>query len=111
MTTISVAGAEIDTRHYIGGQRVSSAETFTNTSPIDGTFLGEISRGGQAEADAAVAAARAAFPAWASSQARRLDRREQRDSLPARDHGQRFAAAFTPPRCDASRGDEHSFLR
>ena len=66
MTTISVAGAEIDTRHYIGGQRVSSAETFTNTSPIDGTFLGEISRGGQAEADAAVAAARAAFPAWAA---------------------------------------------
>ncbi|MEG0161321.1 MAG: aldehyde dehydrogenase family protein, partial [Aurantimicrobium sp.] len=66
MTTISVAGAEIDTRHYIGGQRVSSAETFTNTSPIDGTFLGEISRGGQAEADAAVAAARTAFPAWAA---------------------------------------------
>ena len=66
MSTISVAGVEIDTRHYIGGQRVSSAETFTNTSPIDGTFLGEFSRGGQAEADAAVAAARAAFPAWAA---------------------------------------------
>jgi 5-carboxymethyl-2-hydroxymuconic-semialdehyde dehydrogenase len=65
MSTISVAGAEIDTRHYIGGQRVSSTETYTNTSPIDGTFLGEISRGGQAEVDAAVAAARAAFPAWA----------------------------------------------
>lgn len=62
MSTISVAGAEIDTRHFIGGQRVASAETFTNTSPIDGTFLGEIARGGQAEADAAVAAARAAFP-------------------------------------------------
>ena len=66
MSTISVAGAEIDTRHYIGGTRVSSAETFTNTSPIDGTFLGEISRGGQKEVDAAVVAARAAFPAWAA---------------------------------------------
>ena len=66
MSTISVAGVEIDTRHYIGGQRVASAETFTNTSPIDGTFLGEIARGCQAEADAAVAAARAAFPAWAA---------------------------------------------
>lgn len=65
MSTISVAGAKIDTRHYIGGQRVSSAQTYTNTSPIDGTFLGEISRGGQEEVDAAVAAARAAFPAWA----------------------------------------------
>lgn len=65
MSTIVVAGATIDTRHFIGGQRVASAETYTNTSPIDGSFLGEISRGGQAEVDAAVAAARAAFPAWA----------------------------------------------
>lgn len=65
MSTIDVAGATIDTRHFIGGQRVASAETYTNTSPIDGSFLGEISRGGQAEVDAAVAAARAAFPAWA----------------------------------------------
>ena len=66
MSTIEVAGATVDTRHWINGQRVGSSETFTNTSPIDGTFLGEISRGGQAEADAAVAAAKAAFPAWAA---------------------------------------------
>ncbi|MFM1926462.1 MAG: hypothetical protein RLZ06_38, partial [Actinomycetota bacterium] len=46
MTTIEVAGAAIDTRHYINGQRVASAETYTNTSPIDGSFLGEIARGG-----------------------------------------------------------------
>jgi aminomuconate-semialdehyde/2-hydroxymuconate-6-semialdehyde dehydrogenase len=65
MSTIDVAGAQIDTRHFINGQRVASAETYTNTSPIDGSFLGEISLGGQAEVDAAVAAARAAFPAWA----------------------------------------------
>jgi 5-carboxymethyl-2-hydroxymuconic-semialdehyde dehydrogenase len=66
MTTVSIAGVEIDTRHYIGGQRVASATTYTNTSPIDGSFLGEISRGGADEIDAAVAAARAAFPAWAA---------------------------------------------
>ncbi len=66
MSTISVAGADIDTRHFIGGKRVASAETYTNTSPIDGTFLGEIARGGQAEVDQAVEAARAAFPAWAA---------------------------------------------
>jgi 5-carboxymethyl-2-hydroxymuconic-semialdehyde dehydrogenase len=65
MSTIDVAGTQIDTRHFINGQRVASAETYTNTSPIDGSFLGEISLGGQAEVDAAVAAARAAFPAWA----------------------------------------------
>ncbi|MFM6971473.1 MAG: aldehyde dehydrogenase [Rhodoluna sp.] len=64
MTFIEVAGAKIDTRHYINGQRVASAETFKNTSPIDGTFLGEISSGGEAEVNQAVAAAKAAFPGW-----------------------------------------------
>lgn len=63
--TIDVAGVQVDTRHFINGQRVSSPETYVNTSPIDGTFLGEIARGGATEVDAAVAAARAAFPAWA----------------------------------------------
>ncbi|MEY4477074.1 MAG: hypothetical protein RJA31_578, partial [Actinomycetota bacterium] len=65
MTTIEVAGAVIDTRHYINGARVESADTYVNTSPIDGTFLGDISRGGAREIDLAVAAAKAAFPAWA----------------------------------------------
>jgi aminomuconate-semialdehyde/2-hydroxymuconate-6-semialdehyde dehydrogenase len=66
MNEISVAGVNIDTRHFIGGQRVGSETTYTNTSPIDGSFLGEIARGGQTEVDAAVAAAKAAFPAWAA---------------------------------------------
>jgi 5-carboxymethyl-2-hydroxymuconic-semialdehyde dehydrogenase len=65
VNTIEVAGVDIDTRHYINGQRVSSPETYVNTSPIDGTFLGDIARGDAAAVDAAVAAARAAFPAWA----------------------------------------------
>jgi 5-carboxymethyl-2-hydroxymuconic-semialdehyde dehydrogenase len=65
VTTIEVAGAVIDTRHYINGARVESADTYVNTSPIDGTFLGDISRGGAREIDLAVAAAKAAFPAWA----------------------------------------------
>ncbi|MEY4366948.1 MAG: NAD/NADP-dependent betaine aldehyde dehydrogenase [Actinomycetota bacterium] len=64
MSLIEVVGAKIDTRHYIGGQRIASERTFTNTSPIDGSFLGEIARGQAAEVDAAVAAAKAAFPAW-----------------------------------------------
>jgi aminomuconate-semialdehyde/2-hydroxymuconate-6-semialdehyde dehydrogenase len=65
MTTIAIAGVEVDTRHWIGGQRVASVQTFDTVSPIDGSVLGQVSRGGQTEADAAVAAARAAFPAWA----------------------------------------------
>src|SRR5712671_1162830 len=43
-----VAGVAVDTRHWIGGQRVPSA-------------------GGPAEVDAAVGAAAAAFPGWAAT--------------------------------------------
>ena len=66
MTTISIAGVDVDTRHWIGGQRLASPETFDDVSPVDGRVLGQVARGGRAEADAAVAAARAAFPAWAA---------------------------------------------
>ncbi|MEU6389624.1 aldehyde dehydrogenase [Streptomyces sp. NPDC046939] len=65
--TLTVAGVTVDTRHWIGGERLASATTFTDISPIDGAVLGEISRGTPAEADAAVAAARAAFPGWAAT--------------------------------------------
>ncbi|MGW7547027.1 aldehyde dehydrogenase [Streptomyces sp. NPDC054770] len=64
---ILVAGVSVDTRHWIGGERVASAGTFTDSSPIDGRPIGEIARGGPAEAQAAVAAARAAFPSWAAT--------------------------------------------
>lgn len=66
MTTVDVEGVAIDTRHYINGQRVASESTYQNTSPIDGSFLGDISRGGKHEVDLAVAAAKAAFPAWSA---------------------------------------------
>ncbi|MBM2614608.1 aldehyde dehydrogenase [Actinoplanes sp. LDG1-06] len=63
---IEVEGVRVDTRHWIGGARVSSDRTFTDLSPIDETVLGEIAAGGAEEVDRAVAAARAAFPAWAA---------------------------------------------
>lgn len=68
---VEVAGVQIDTRHYIGGNRVASADTFTNTSPIDGSFLGEFARGTATEVDLAVQAARAAFPSWRDLGAKR----------------------------------------
>jgi aminomuconate-semialdehyde/2-hydroxymuconate-6-semialdehyde dehydrogenase len=61
-----VEGVRVDTRHWIGGRRVASATTFTDISPIDERPIAEVHSGGQAEVDAAVAAARAAFPAWAT---------------------------------------------
>jgi aminomuconate-semialdehyde/2-hydroxymuconate-6-semialdehyde dehydrogenase len=66
-STAHVAGVEVDTRHWIGGQRVSSGQTFTDISPIDEQPIAEIARGGPAEVTAAVAAARSAFPGWAAT--------------------------------------------
>ena len=65
MSTISVAGVDVDTRHWIGGRRVASEQSFEDVSPVDGRVLGAIARGGALEANAAVAAAKAAFPQWA----------------------------------------------
>jgi len=63
---ITIDEFSISPDHYIGGKRVSSETTFADHSPIDGRFLGDVSAGGQKEADMAVAAAKEAFPAWAA---------------------------------------------
>ena len=67
MTTAVVAGVEVDTRHWIGGHRVGSATTFETVSPLDGTVIAHMSRGGQVEVDTAVAAAKAAFVGWSQT--------------------------------------------
>ena len=64
MSRAEVAGVEVDTRHWIGGARVGSDDTFEDVSPLDGTVIAHVSRGGQAEVDAAVAAATEAFATW-----------------------------------------------
>jgi acyl-CoA reductase-like NAD-dependent aldehyde dehydrogenase len=64
--TALVAGVEVPTEHYIGGERVSSERTFTTISPIDGQPLAEVARAGAVEVDRAVRAAHDAFPAWAA---------------------------------------------
>ncbi len=61
-----VEGVEVDLRHWIGGERVSSARTFADISPVDETEIAQVHAAGEAEVDRAVAAARAAFPAWAA---------------------------------------------
>jgi aminomuconate-semialdehyde/2-hydroxymuconate-6-semialdehyde dehydrogenase len=71
MSTASVAGVAVDTRHWIGGERVagsfSGSATFTDLSPIDERPLAELARGGEAEVEAAVRAARAAFAGWSAT--------------------------------------------
>ena len=48
-----VAGVEVSTDHFIGGERVASAERFDDLSPIDGQVLARVSAGGPEEAEAA----------------------------------------------------------
>jgi aminomuconate-semialdehyde/2-hydroxymuconate-6-semialdehyde dehydrogenase len=66
MPIVKVAGVDVSTDHFIGGKRVASKRTFANCSPIDGAHLADVSAGGQEEINAAVGAARRAFPAWAA---------------------------------------------
>jgi aminomuconate-semialdehyde/2-hydroxymuconate-6-semialdehyde dehydrogenase len=59
-----IEGVEVATEHWIGGERVGSARTFEDVSPIDEAVIAEVARGGPEEADAAVAAARDAAETW-----------------------------------------------
>jgi aminomuconate-semialdehyde/2-hydroxymuconate-6-semialdehyde dehydrogenase len=73
MSTADVAGVHVDTRHWIGGVRVPCSSpagaTFTDLSPLDEKPLADVARGGQAEVDAAVQAARRAFADWSATPA------------------------------------------
>src|SRR6202522_3675516 len=53
-------------RHLIGGAAVESREHFETLNPATQEVLAEVARGGEREVDAAVAAAKSAFPAWAA---------------------------------------------
>ena len=64
---VEVAGVEVSTRHYIGGERVGSPTTFEDRSPIDWDWrLADLARGDEDTAEAAVTAAVEAFPRWAA---------------------------------------------
>ena len=57
-------------KHWIDGRQVDSAERFITTNPATGEAITEVALGGEAEINAAVAAAKAAFPAWANTPAK-----------------------------------------
>ena len=64
--TVGVAGVEVSTDHFIGGERVASPDRFEVISPIDGAVIAHVARGGPREVDRAVRAARDAFEPWAA---------------------------------------------
>ena len=53
-------------QHLIDGKAVDSRDHFETVNPATQELLAEVSAGGEAEVHAAVAAAKAAFPKWAS---------------------------------------------
>ncbi|MEY4749425.1 MAG: hypothetical protein RIQ60_1639, partial [Pseudomonadota bacterium] len=53
-------------QHLINGRAQAGGETFETVNPATQQVLAEVARGGADEVNAAVAAAKAAFPAWAA---------------------------------------------
>jgi betaine-aldehyde dehydrogenase/5-carboxymethyl-2-hydroxymuconic-semialdehyde dehydrogenase len=64
---VDVDGVSVSPDHYINGERIASSRTFEDRSPLDWTWkLADVARAGSVEADLAVTAAEAAFPAWSA---------------------------------------------
>ena len=57
-------------KHWIDGREVASRETFATLNPATGDVIAEVASGGEAEVDAAVRAAKEAFPKWANTPAK-----------------------------------------
>ena len=95
MNTSKIAGVDVSTAHFIDGKRVASKRTFADCSPIDGQHLAEVSAGGAEEVEAAVAAARRAFPTWASLGAEGRHRILKELAQTIRDHAKELAAVET----------------
>ncbi|KWE50608.1 2-hydroxymuconic semialdehyde dehydrogenase [Burkholderia ubonensis] len=57
-------------KHWIDGREVESRDTFTTLNPATGEVITDVASGGEAEVDAAVRAAKAAFPKWANTPAK-----------------------------------------
>ncbi|TAL75128.1 MAG: 5-carboxymethyl-2-hydroxymuconate semialdehyde dehydrogenase [Burkholderiaceae bacterium] len=56
-------------KHLINGKHVESKQVFETLNPATNETLAEVARGGEAEVDAAVQAAKNAFPGWAGKPA------------------------------------------
>jgi acyl-CoA reductase-like NAD-dependent aldehyde dehydrogenase len=71
MTLVSRADVRAQDRLFIDGGFVDALDgaTFPTIDPHDGSVIAEVAQAGTADVDLAVAAAAAAFPAWARMQA------------------------------------------
>ena len=60
--------------HLIDGKSVESTTVFEDRNPATGEVLAEVAAGGASEIDAAVTAAKLAFPKWAGKRAKIMRR-------------------------------------
>lgn len=81
--------------HWIDGRQVESKDTFVTWNPATGEAIADVAAGGEAEVNAAVAAARAAFPKWASTPAKERARIMRRLGDLITQHVPRLAALET----------------
>lgn len=88
---IDIDGIKVSADHFIGGERIASAERFADHSPIDGRLIGEISAGLKTHCDAAIEAAARAFPAWAALGPERRAQLLKRFAAGIREWGDRLA--------------------
>src|SRR6202050_901897 len=95
MANTKVAGVDVSTAHFIDGKRVESKQKFRLCSPIDGKHLADMSAGGAEEIDAAVAAARRAYPKWAALGAEGRHPILKRFAKAINDHAKEIAAVET----------------
>lgn len=65
--SVHTASGAATTTAYIGGERVAAERSYENIDPATGEVLGLTARCDASHVDAAVAAARAAQPAWAAT--------------------------------------------
>ena len=57
-------------RNFVGGRERDGEGTFEKRSPIDGRVIGTFAKGTRSDVQDAIAAARAAYPAWAAGPGR-----------------------------------------
>jgi malonate-semialdehyde dehydrogenase (acetylating) / methylmalonate-semialdehyde dehydrogenase len=105
MSTARAFVSTTDVGHWIGGQRSASGRTQPVFNPATGAVARQVALASTAEVDAAVAAAQAAFPAWADTPPIRRARvmfkflelmNQHRDTLAAMitaEHGKVFSDA------------------
>ena len=119
--TITVAGVAVDTRHWIGGERVASAQTFPDVSPIDGSTIGEHLPGHGHGGSRRRGRREGRLPRLGGhlprgtrthpARHRRRGREADRRALHRRDHRQRSPSALPPPGRHAPRRPQLPLLR